>query len=146
MVLRKLEDQWRVLLIKPGPLPGLETLLQCFDGLGLKDGEPEIVPNVVLLSPMNHARLVRYPPGELEWAAVAADLAGYVLEWQMGQPGTDRWSPREVRIVPPAPGTSSISINSPIGAGRQPHRWRIWAVGRTGVVSTSAWRTIDFQN
>ena len=101
---------------------------------------------MTLLRPGNYARMNRFPPGDLEWTTVDAHIAAYVLEWQMGQPGGEIWLPREIRIIHPAPGKASIAITSPIGAGRQPHRWRIWAIGRTGVLSTSEWRIIDFTN
>ena len=146
VVLRKAEDRWRVLLYLPASLPDLEDRLKSFDGLRLKDGQPEVVPKVRLISPVDHAQIRRWPPGDLEWAALDQLPAAYVIEYQFGQIGRELWSPSWIWVVSPAHDGPLQSMKIPFGTGVQPHRWRVWAIGGTGVVSTSDWRTIDFTN
>lgn len=154
VALRKVEDRWKVLLFLPGALPDLEGLLRSFDRLRLEDGQPESVPKVRLLSPVDHARIPRYPPGDLEWAPLDQLPAAYVIEYQFGQTGSsatrpgarELWSPSWIRVVSPTHGEPSIRMKIPFGKGAQPHRWRVWAISGTGIVSTSDWRIIDFTN
>jgi hypothetical protein len=144
VVLRKVEDRWKVLLFLPGSLPMLENLLRSFDRLRLEDGQPEVVPKVRLLSPVDHAQITRYPAGDLEWAPLDQLPAAYVIEYQFGQTGQELWSTSSIRFVSPTHGEPLISMKIPFGVGHQPHRWRVWAISGTGIVSTSDWRTIDF--
>ena len=39
-----------------------------------------------------------------------------------------------------------IKMRAPFGAGAQPHRWRVWAIGPHGETALSQWRRIDFSN
>lgn len=41
---------------------------------------------------------------------------------------------------------ASFTIRAPFGVGRQPHRWRIWAVSARGDVARSEWRTLFYTN
>ena len=34
----------------------------------------------------------------------------------------------------------------PFGQGMQPHRWRVWAIGKDGQMALSEWRTVNFTN
>ena len=144
LILRKVEDRWRVLLFLRGGLPYIEGLFQTFDNRRFLDGTTEVLAKVSLLSPPDHARIGRYPRGQLEWAALDPLPATYVIESQFGQPGQERWSSSAIVLVRPTSGAPSMRKEIPFGVGQQPHRWRIWAIGPTGVVSLSAWRTIDF--
>ena len=144
MVLRKIEDHWKVLLFLEGPLPRLEDALKSFDRLKLEDGQPEAVPKVKLIGPVDHARITRYPKGDLEWEAIDQLAVAYVVESQFGQPGQELWSTSWIEVVSPTHSAPLRSMQIPFGVGMQPHRWRIWAISRTGVVSTSDWRTVDF--
>jgi len=145
-VLRRAEDRWKVLLFLPGRLPELENWLRSFDRLRLEDGQPETIPKIRLVSPVDHAQIPRWPPGDLEWAALDQLPAAYVIECQFGQTDRELWSPSRIRLVSPAHSGPLVSTKIFFGAGHQPHRWRLWAIGGTGVVSTSDWRTIDFTN
>jgi len=145
LVLRKTGEHWKVLLLIPGSLTYLETLLQSFDELRLLDRGAAEAPKIMTLFPADNAKMTRWPPGEIEWTADPL-VAGYVVESQFGLPGSEKWSHSWVKVVPPAPGKTSIRIPTPFGVGVQPHRWRVWAVGRTGVLSFSEWRLIDFTN
>ena len=146
LVLRKVDNLWKVLQYSDQSLPSLEYFLKAFDRMELENGQPEAIAQVSLVSPADHARipLLRSPRGELEWKPLDPLPAAYVVEWQLGQPGQDPWwAPSFIRVVSPSRGESPIRMWFP-GSGRQPHRWRVWAISGTGVVSTSDWRTVDF--
>lgn len=147
VILRKLGNSWKVLLFLPNrSLPDIEGLLGNFDRLGLDEGPPEAVPKVTLLAPADHARLERYPRSDIEWASVEPNPAAYVIESQFRQLRREYWSQSEIKVVSPIPNESSIRMEMPFGAGKQPHRWRVWAIDKSGIVSTSDWRVIDFTN
>jgi hypothetical protein len=144
MILRKAEERWKVLLLMPGSLPDLEHLLQSFDAMGLVNGEAGEVQKVTILFPPDHAKMTRWPTGEIEWTTTDQQVAEYVVESQFGQYGSENWSSSGVKVVRPVSENTSICITTPFGIGLQPHRWRVWAIGRTGILSFSEWRTIDF--
>ena len=147
VILRKLGDSWKLLLFLPDrSLPDIEGLLGDFDHLGLGEGRPEEVPRVTLLAPVDHARLERYPRRDIEWAPVDPNLAAYVVESQFSQLRRESWSPSALKVVSPIPNEFSIHMEMPFGMGKQPHRWRVWAIDKSGNVSTSDWRIIDFTN
>jgi hypothetical protein len=146
MILRKAEERWKVLLLMQGSLPQLEHLLQSFDAMGLVDGEAGEVQKVTILFPPDHSKMTRWPTGEIEWTTTDPQVAAYVVESQFGLYGSENWSSSAVKIFPPLSENTSIHITTPFGVGFQPHRWRVWAIGRTGVLSFSEWRTIDFTN
>jgi len=146
LVLRKADEDWKVFLLLTGSLPRLEDQLRSFDNLGLVDGEPNYPEKVMLLSPADHAQATRWPAGEIEWATVSPDVLVYVVESQFGLNKREVWSMSSIRLLLPQPGQTSIRIRTPFGVGVQPHRWRVWAMSKTGVISTSEWRTIEFTN
>jgi hypothetical protein len=146
MILRKAEERWKVLLLMPGSLPDLEHLLKSFDAMGLVEGEAGEVQKLTILFPPDHTKMTRWPTGEIEWSTIDPQVAGYVVESQYGLYGSENWSSSWVKIVPPVSENTSIHITTPFGVGFQPHRWRVWSIGRTGVLSFSEWRTIDFTN
>jgi hypothetical protein len=147
LVLRKVDDRWKVLLLLRDSLSNLEGLLISFHNLGLEDGQTEpVIPKVTLLNPVDHAQIPRYPPFRLEWEALGSRARAYVVESQFGDEGPEDWSLSSIRLVRAIPGQTSITMTRPFGVGRQPHRWRIWAISGTGAVSISDWRTIDFTN
>jgi hypothetical protein len=132
------------LLFLPGPLPQLEDLLKSFDRLKLEDGQPKEVPKVKLIGPVDHAQITRYPKGDLEREAIDQLAVAYVVESQFGQPGRELWSPSWIQVVSPTHSAPLRGMKIPFGVGQQPHRWRVWAISRNGVVPTSDWRTVDF--
>jgi hypothetical protein len=147
VILRKLGNSWKVLLFLPNSsLPTIEGLLGNFDHLGLDEGPRDAAPNVTLLAPADHARLMRYPPSDIEWSPVDPNLATYVIESQFCQLRREYWSQSAIKVVSPIPYESSIRMEMPFGVGKQPHRWRVWAIDKSGIVSTSDWRVIDFTN
>ena len=146
LVLRKAEGSWKVLLFLEGALPHLEGVLRSFDRLMVQDGPPETVPVVKLMEPADQARIARYPRGELAWQTADSPVSTYLVESQFSQPGSSNWTLSRVQFVPPPQSEPLVKVEIPFGVGQQPHRWRIWAIGRTGDVSISEWRTIDFTN
>ena len=50
LVLRKVDDLWKVLLYMPARLPDLEGILKSFDQMELKNGQPEAIAQVSLVS------------------------------------------------------------------------------------------------
>jgi hypothetical protein len=147
VILRKLGNSWKVLLFLPNrSLPDIEGLLGKFDRVGLDEGPPDAAPKVTLLAPADHARLARYPPSDIEWSPVDPNLVTYVIESQFCQLRREYWSQSAVKVVSLIPYESSIRMEMPFGVGKQPHRWRVWAIYKNGIVSTSDWRVIDFTN
>jgi hypothetical protein len=146
VILRNQGDGWKVLSILPdGSLPDLERLLGAFDQLGLDEGPPEALPKVTLLAPADHARMQNYSPPYLEWTQVDSHPAAYVMEAQFTFIGAVRWSPSWIKVIPPSPNQSTPRWRMPI-SHPPPLRWRIWAISKSGIVSTSDWRVIDFTN
>jgi hypothetical protein len=146
LVLRKVEGRWKVLLFVDGALPGLEALLRKFDRMQVQDGPPETVPVVKLRSPADHAGMARFPPGELQFEAIGSHVSGYLVESQYSNPGSTNWSTSRIAFISPRGRDPLVRMQIPFGVVKQPHRWRLWAIGNAGDVSISDWRTIDFTN
>ena len=147
VILRKIGNSWKVLLFLPNSsIPEIEGLLGTFDRLDLDEGPTDTASKVTLLAPADHARLARDPPSEIEWTPVDPNPAAYVIESQFCQLRSEYWSPSAVKVVSPVPNESSIRMEMPFGVGKQPHRWRVWAIDKSGIVAMSDWRVIDFTN
>jgi hypothetical protein len=147
VILRKIGKSWKVLLFLPNSsIPEIESLLGIFDSLGLDEGPPDAVSKVTLLAPADHARITRFPPSEIEWTPVDPNPAAYLIESQFCQLRSEYWSQSAVKVVSPVPYESSIRMEMSFGVGKQLHRWRVWAIDKSGIVSMSDWRVIDFTN
>jgi hypothetical protein len=146
LVLRKVEGRWKVLLFLDGALPELEALLKHFDKMQLQDGPQETLPVVKIRAPEDHAKIARFSSGELQWEAVNSLLSVYLVESQYSNPRADNWSTSRIAFVSPPRHNPLVTTQIPFGAGKQPHRWRVWAISTTGDVSISDWRIIDFTN
>lgn len=149
VVLRNTGAHWKVwFFLRDRSLPDLEQVLQSFDRLGLEEAGAQVMPKVTLLAPADHARLQRFPRPEIEWSTVDAPLATYVVESQFSirNLGNEFWGPSEIELVSPVSVGPSIHMQGPFGGGEDPHRWRVWAISKAGIVSTSEWRIIDFTN
>ena len=144
VILRNLGDGWKVLCILPDrSLPDLEHLLGLFDQLGLDEGPPEALPRVTLLAPGDHARMQNDSPPYFEWTQVDSRRAAYVMEAQFTFTGTVLWSSSWIEVIPPNPDQSTLRWRMHISRPA-PLRWRIWAISKSGSVSTSEWRSVDF--
>jgi len=148
VILRKTAG-WKVWFILPNrPLPDLEQEFQLFDRFGLEETKAQTVPKVALLAPEDHAQSPHFPQPEIEWSTVKVPLATYVVESQysFNRGGKSFWAPSSIELVSPLSLGPSIRMTAPFGGGENPHRWRIWAISKAGVVSTSEWRSIDFSD
>lgn len=146
VILRNVGEGWKVLSILPNDsLPHLEELLGSFDRLGLDEGPPEAVPKVTLLAPADHAQLPPHLNPYLEWTQVDPNPAAYVLETQFTFDPREYWSSSVIKVISPVPNESSLRMRMPYD-NLPPLRWRVWAVSKSGIVSTSDWRKIDFTN
>jgi hypothetical protein len=76
--------------------------------------------------------------------------AFFLIEWQFGTPGGKDWEGSGFAFAPATAGThsdqASTTMQAPFGVGRQPHRWRVWAVSDRGDVAGSGWRTLFYTN
>ena len=147
VILRKLGNSWKVLLFLPNrSLPDIEGLLGKFDRVGLDEGPADAVPKVTLLAPADHVRIARYPRSDIEWSPVDANLARMSLRANLVNLGANIGHRAQSKLFALIPYESSIRMEMPFGAGKQPHRWRVWAIYKNGNISTSDWRVIDFTN
>jgi len=105
-----------------------------------------------ITAPDDGASASRMPPDTrpmISWTHRGA--AFFLVEWQFGMPGGKDWEGSGFAFVPAKAaatrgGQASITMRAPFGVGKQPHRWRIWAVSDRGDVARSGWRTILFTN
>jgi hypothetical protein len=114
------------------------------------------VPGTVLqppsiTAPDDGASATRMPPTArplISWKHRGA--AFFLVEWQFGMPAGKDWEGSGFAFVPAKAGThgdeASIATQAPFGVGRQPHRWRVWAVSDRGDVARSPWRTLFYTN
>ena len=74
--------------------------------------------------------------------------AVYIVESRYGMPSgaEDSYSASAILVVRPGDYGNMVRIPTPFGQGVQPHRWRIWAIGKDGKVALSEWRTVIFTN
>ena len=84
----------------------------------------------------------------ISWTAEGAVFC--LIEWQFGQPKGGDWEGSGFALVRDVQsrqgGGGTMQMRAPFGVGRQPHRWRIWAVSGSGDVVRSGWRTIVYTN
>ena len=149
MVLRKRQDGWKVLLATPRvPLELAVSRARDLDELGLKT-EEDSAPNAPeLVSPFDGERQTRDPKEFISWRQNVPRPVAYAVEWRYGMPSGDEtsYSPAFISIVAAIDYGDTVRIPEPFGIGVQPHRWRIWAIGKDGQIALSEWRTILFTN
>ena len=82
----------------------------------------------------------------LEWDNSGLQTAAYLIESQSFESERPAaWSDSAFELVlQRAHGT--IRVGAPFGVGMQPHRWRIWAIDKSGGTAISGWRTINYTN
>jgi hypothetical protein len=149
LVLRKRREGWRVLLATPRmPLELAVSRAHDFDELGLKTEEDSPPDAPELLAPFDGARQTRDPKESISWRQDVPRPVAYAVEWRYGMPSGDEasYSPSFISIVAAIDYGDIVRIPEPFGAGVQPHRWRIWAIGKDGQVALGEWRTIQFTN
>ena len=138
LILRKTEMGWKVWYFLPDrSLPDLIEFFQPFDHLGLEETGAQALPKVKLLPPAEHEQPSGLPPAEIEWAPLTAPVATYVVESQFGR------SASYLELVSPVSVGNSIRKEAPPGGGSQGGRRRVWAISKSGVISTSDWHDIN---
>ena len=149
-VFRNQGGEWRILYV--GPNEGMRaaepSLLSAFEARVVGDQAEAMPPPAVLLDPPDRAMLPRFPERpEISWRSEAADTAGFIVEWQYRQARDEReWSISTLAFAPASRARQPFRERAPFGIGAQPHRWRIWTLGRSGTISLSPWRTVLYSN
>jgi hypothetical protein len=117
----------------------------------LTDAIASVVQPPVVVTPEDGASASRMPPNTrpmVSW--ITRGAAFCLIEWQFGQGTGEKWEGSGFAFVRNSPETSgdgtAITVRAPFGVGRQPHRWRIWAVSDHGDVVRSPWRTLFYAN
>jgi hypothetical protein len=149
---------WRILMIQPNaPMPdsegvqGIEAnppLLRAFDSHIVSDQAEPPPPAAVLVAPPDRAMLPRFPHlPDIAWRSAASADASFIVESQFSDPGDEaNWSVSNLTFAAVSRATQSFEERAPFGVGAQPHRWRIWTLGRSGTVSLTPWRTVLYTN
>jgi hypothetical protein len=149
LVLRKRDNRWKVLLLKQGvSLAQAVSMADNLDRLGLSPGKRVAPAAPVLLAPYDGEPQTLFPKQDISWQQTATRPAAYLVESQYGNPRGDveHWSAPAITFVNPIQYGNVVRMPMPFGSGMQPHRWRVWAVGKDGQVALSEWRTVQFTN
>jgi hypothetical protein len=148
VILRKDKGRWRVLLFSPdSSLPRLEDAVFRLGAIGLNNDVSHGKSTIALLAPADHERTTRFPKTEVafEENGEVTELTG--IESQFLDPSHTQWSISGITWVKSPDDKIGIQrLPMPFGVGMQPHRWRVWSVDKSGVVTLSEWRTVDFTN
>jgi len=115
------------------------------------DATGSVVQPPIVVAPEDGATASRMPPETrpmVSW--ITRGAAFCLIEWQFGQGTGEKWEGSGFAFVRNGPETSrdgaTVTMRAPFGVGRQPHRWRIWAIGERGDVSRSPWRSLFYTN
>jgi len=149
LVLRKRNDVWKVLLLRQSvSLPQAVSMADNFNRLGLSPGKGVTPAAPALLAPYDGEKQIRFPKQDMSWQQTAIKPAAYLVESQYGNPRDDleHWSAPAITFVDPSQYGDVVRMLEPFGQGMQPHRWRVWAVGKDGQIALSEWRTVNFTN
>jgi hypothetical protein len=149
LVLRKGDDGWKVLLLTPNvSLERAVGFAGQFNQLHLSMLGTVAPSAPVLLSPFDGERQTRFPKQDISWKQNAPYPAAYAVESRYGDPSGEEASYRAsiLDFVNPGSYGEIVQMPAPFGIGKQPHRWRVWAIGNDGSVTLSEWRTVWFTN
>jgi hypothetical protein len=153
MILRKTNGEWKLLSnSETGPVSVWQNLFSkewqniLTQMTQRDDGGNASIKAPDLLAPADGALSAsRFQPPDIEWADVGNSAIGCVVEAQFDG-GGGRWS--DSYFIAVARGENSANgshkMKAAFGVGAQPHRWRVWAVARSGDVGISKWRTLTF--
>jgi hypothetical protein len=156
-ILRNQGTGWRILQIETNAqMPDAEgvqgmdatpPLLRAFDSRIVSD-RAEQLPAAVLVDPPDRAVLSRFPERpDIAWRSEAPADAYFVVESQYANSGDEaNWSESNLTFAEISRANQPFRQRAPFGVGAQPHRWRIWTLGRSGVVSLSSWRSLIYRN
>jgi hypothetical protein len=123
-------------------------LLRTFDSRIVSDLAEPPPPAAVLIDPPDHAVLPRFPERpDITWRSEASADASFIVESQFANPRDEaNWSESYLTFAEISRAAQPYKEQAPFGVGAQPHRWRIWTLGRSGGVSVSRWRTLIYSN
>src|SRR5215470_5276905 len=148
-ILRNQGTEWRILHLEPDArMPDAEGIqgidanppvLRGFDSRIVSDREEPPPPTAVLVDPPDRAVVERFPERpEIAWRSEAPAEAEFVVESQFANPGDEtNWSVSNLTFVDMSRAVQPFKERAPFGVGAQPHRWRIWTLGRSGAVSVT---------
>src|SRR5262249_20174575 len=105
-------------------------------------------PSALLVDPPDGAVLPRFPERpNISWRSAAGADAVFIVESQFANPGDQaNWSVSNLTFVETSRAVQPFQERAPFRVGRQPHRWRIWTLARSGAVSITAWRTLIYSD
>jgi hypothetical protein len=160
-VFRNQGASWRILQMQTNvKLPAVESLeslesieanlelLRAFDDRIVTDRPEPSPPAAMLVDPPDRATLPRFPDRpDIAWGSDASADADFIVESQFANTGDEaNWSESYLHFAEVSRGAQPFKQRAPFGVGMQPHRWRIWTLGRSGAVSLSPWRTLLYSN
>ena len=152
---REHEGEWKLIATRGvgGHEPWIWDILKNLHNAKPQEQESVTIETPKLLSPPDGARRPRWPRTQrtdIEWVGGGDDAVKYVVEAQWGSRGTDQWYLSNFDVFSKKAieqgENGVIKMRAPFGAGAQPHRWRVWAIGPHGETALSQWRRIDFSN
>ena len=146
ILLRKVDTVWRVLLIEPDDsYTHALQMMKSLDDLQLGDLSQDSKSYLFPLAPADHAQIPRLPAPELDIEQQGEPGILLAIESQVSAPDGKWWGSTILTLLPEETKADHIvRVAAPFGVGQQPHRWRAWSIDRSGNVTLSEWRTIDF--
>jgi hypothetical protein len=138
------DGRWRLLML--GDSPKIVDTLQ--RRAPLLDAYTQVTLEApMLLKPADQVLSSRVPKDrpELEWTETGTGRPIYLVEWQF-RSNREWWGSGFELVERRYEATSTIKIKAMFGVGRQPHRWRIWAINDGGEVARSEWRVVNYIN
>ena len=148
VVLEKEENEWR--LVTVGTYIKVIEILQEWLPESELFFEEKRLQMPAHISPPDMARFANRLPAstrpEIVWANAGSTAVLYLVEHQYGwgrSPMT--WSEGMFNGFPAESwGEGVIKVTAPFGVGRQPHRWRVWALDSDGSFMVNDWRTLIY--
>ena len=107
---------------------------------------PAPIQTPVLIAPADNANGLLSDKPNLQWSDLGDHVIAYLIESKFGWHSGDtiQWSGSWLVFVSPDQSDgNSITVKTPFGSGTQPHKWRIWAIGDSGILSISEWRILN---
>lgn len=133
--------QWKVLQLSLGmELRDAGEAYRLLQPYSAGAAAPVSVATPALAFPGNADRRTVGSGLRLAWDE-AGDDGLLVVEWQRGPLG--RASASSIFLVSDADGRERTEVEAPFADAIGPMRWRVWAVGRGGVVRISDWRAVE---